>query len=508
MGRKKFFLRGLVSSYGLIGFNLLFTLISVPLALHYLSKSEFGIWALVVQLTGYLLLLDLGVSSSLARLLADHKDEKSNPEYASLFYSSFIVAALQAVLMILCGASLTVILPALANIPTELENEFRRLFLLQTVVYAFSLATRPLASPLFAHQRLDVSNLAGGLGLILNLVGLWWGFVAGWGLQSLVWGSALSTLPGLLLPFFVCQKYRYYPAWNRRRLIRFSDFKAVFRLGRDIFLLQLGMQLAAASQVIIVSRWMSVESAAVWSIATKIFTLAQLLGQRVMDASAGALTEMFVRHESAQLEKRFHHVVSLTAWISCVLGGGIALFNSAALSLWTSGKIFWGHENNLLLACLLLSTSVSRVHICIGGIVKDARGLRLVQVVEALVLILISGLLVPQFGFAGLLVASLLGNFGVSLLYGQKVAAMRLGLSFRQVFAWTQSAFACLGALVFLVGISYLWAGPGLHGPGGLFPWIASSLLFALFVGGSYLVCVPADLRKEFDSRFFRRSGI
>ena len=65
---------GLLSGYGLTLVNLLFTVVSVPLALHYLTKQEFGIWAIALQFASYLLLVDLGVSASVSRLLADHKD--------------------------------------------------------------------------------------------------------------------------------------------------------------------------------------------------------------------------------------------------------------------------------------------------------------------------------------------------------------------------------------------------------------------------------------------------
>ena len=75
--RTKRFLSGLVSSYLAIGVNVGFTIASVPLALHYLSREEFGIWALVTQISGYLMLLEFGMSGSVARFLADQDDAES-----------------------------------------------------------------------------------------------------------------------------------------------------------------------------------------------------------------------------------------------------------------------------------------------------------------------------------------------------------------------------------------------------------------------------------------------
>jgi O-antigen/teichoic acid export membrane protein len=75
MSRFKRFAHSLASGYLLLGTNVVFTLAHIPLALHYLSKSEFGLWALTTQITGYLLMLDLGMSGYLVRNLKDDKGE-------------------------------------------------------------------------------------------------------------------------------------------------------------------------------------------------------------------------------------------------------------------------------------------------------------------------------------------------------------------------------------------------------------------------------------------------
>ncbi|NBV87777.1 MAG: hypothetical protein EBS01_16240, partial [Verrucomicrobia bacterium] len=182
MVRKKYFLTGLASSYVLIGLNFLFTALSVPLALHYLGKEEFGVWALVIQFCNYLLLVDLGVSASVSRLLADHKESKESAEYSKIFYSSFLVSAAQGLGLLVLGGGVAWIAPSLAKIPADLRPTFSLVLLAQAGFTGLSLAFRALASPLWSHQRLDVSNLGNGLGLLMNFLGLWLGLGMGWGL--------------------------------------------------------------------------------------------------------------------------------------------------------------------------------------------------------------------------------------------------------------------------------------------------------------------------------------
>jgi O-antigen/teichoic acid export membrane protein len=51
--RSKRFASGVVTCYGAIFVNVFYTLLSVRLALHYLGKEQFGLWALALQVFGY-----------------------------------------------------------------------------------------------------------------------------------------------------------------------------------------------------------------------------------------------------------------------------------------------------------------------------------------------------------------------------------------------------------------------------------------------------------------------
>ena len=59
--------RMLGSGYLSLAAASVYVLVSVPLALRFLSLSEFGLWAIMVQVSGYLALVDMGMTNSTAR---------------------------------------------------------------------------------------------------------------------------------------------------------------------------------------------------------------------------------------------------------------------------------------------------------------------------------------------------------------------------------------------------------------------------------------------------------
>src|SRR5208337_3240341 len=142
MSRLKKFTHSLLSGYVSLGANIVYTLASVPLAFHYLGKAEFGLWALVTQIGGYITLIDLGMGGSVARILIDHKDDRYNGAYGSVIKTGVLVGAVQGGLIILAGTALSAVAGPLLHIPPEFQRDFLWLMIGQSVLLAFSFAGR------------------------------------------------------------------------------------------------------------------------------------------------------------------------------------------------------------------------------------------------------------------------------------------------------------------------------------------------------------------------------
>lgn len=490
MSRRQRMMVGLLSGYGLTLVNLLFTLVSIPLALHYLSKEEFGIWAIALQFASYLLLIDLGVSASISRLLADHKDSFPRKDYADVFYIACFLSWFQAGALAALGGVLAWLAPYLTAVDSEQRRLLASLIFFQSLCTAVSLGSRSFSSPLWAYQRMDLSNLSNALGLILGFGGLWFGFHSGWGAYALVGGNALALIPGILVPWVFCRRNDYYPPWPGCRALAWSRLPELLRFSRDIFFLQLGGQLASATQVVLVSRMLSVEAAAVWAVMTKFFVFAQQICNRIMDSSAAALTEMFVRADAERFRRRFTQVVELSAWASYLGALGIVAGNSAVVSLWTGNKISWPGQNDFFLGFLLLVSCAVRCHLSISGITKRTSGFRWIQTAEAVVMMSIALLGMRAYGFSAVLVATI---FAHTLVTGWFVLAANRRLLQLSVAALVPG-WPALASLYLVTS----WLLSRL--PAGLSPWqsLAGGLLVLLpSVGLSWFWGLSRETRNE-----------
>lgn len=436
MSRSKRFVAGLLSSYATIGVNILYTLASVPLALSYLDKEEFGLWALVTQISGYLMLLEFGMGGSVARSLSDHKDHIEDSMYGSILRTGGRVFAIQGVLVAVIGFALACFAPALLGLPGHLQQPFFVLMAVQALLCGLRLSLGALGSPLWCHQRLDLGNLASVTSILASFMVLWLGFHLEWNLYSLTASSITGSIINTVLSYIFCKLNGYYPPKEYRGKFDSFVYKKLLNYGGNLFVMNLGGQLASASQIIVISRIMGIESAATWSISTKIYTMAQQFVSRVLDSSVASMSEMIVRRETDKFHKRFRDLVSISAVLAVAAGACIALMNGPFIEIWTSGKVFWNPWNNLMLAMVLFATSITSFLTTLPAISKQIRGWKFICLADGIAFVSIAILIVPKLGFLGLLIATMVCKVGTIGTYGINHAANYFKITRIDIIGW------------------------------------------------------------------------
>jgi O-antigen/teichoic acid export membrane protein len=454
-GRAKRFTAGMLMGYTALVVNIAYTALSVPLALHYLGKEQFGLWALALQVSGYMGLLELGMSSAISRFLADHKDDVNGGMYGSLLLTSGIVFAIQGGMIAIAGAIFSFLAPNLFHIPSALASDFAWVLVIITSISGFSIATRVLAGPLWAFQRMDISNLIFIVTLVVGYGAMWLGFRAGYGIYSLAYAGIPTAIISPVLIYIICSRYGYYPArgfWGRPQVIH---FKKLFSFGKDVAIMSIGTQLVNASQVMILSRLAGLDAAATFSVGTKLYAMGQQLVGKVLDNSAPALTEIFISGDTVRFNERFWDVVSVTAFLATIVASGLMMGNQILISLWTSGVMHWSLGADVILAALLIVTTLSRLFVDIFTMVGDLSPVRYIYLLEGFIFILLAIPAVSHFGVTGVLAASLVARLSVTMLISGRLASSLLDSMWPLLYIMVNSVVITLVVLAAAVAINF-----------------------------------------------------
>lgn len=462
MARLRQFVHNVGSSYAALGAMVVYTFVSVPLALTFLSREAFGLWALLAQITGYLALIDAGMTGAATRLLIDCKDMPADGAYGRMVKTSFLVALVQASLILLVGFSLARQCPAILDIRPAYADIFIRLLWWQTAITAFAFVTRPLGQMLGAHQRLDIIYYSQILQMTTGLSLIWWFLVRGHGLYSFVFSSAISAGINSVYLFASCYFLRLFPRPGRSGAPSWAVFKEIFAYGKDLFLVAVGTQLIMASQVIIVTRSLGLEVAAVWAVGTRVLNLLLQVVWRISDSASVTLAEMIARGEGDRLRRRYSDIVTVSASLGGLAAVMLASSNALFVDIWTSHKIAWTSLNDVLLGIWMVPLVLIHVHCGFILLTKKIAFMRIVYFIEGCAFVIIS-LWVLRFGRLPLMITtSILCAFSFSGAYGTWRVAQYFKLPLREVaIDWVKpmvrvSLFAIPVAVLLHFGLAFL----------------------------------------------------
>jgi O-antigen/teichoic acid export membrane protein len=433
MSRFRRIIHGTASGYVSLITASIYSLASVPLALHYLSRERFALWALMATIWGYLSLIDFGMSGSVARLLIDHKDDRERGVYGSLIKTGWLVLAIQGLLIWSAGFVLAPVLSHLLAIPDSLRVEFISLMRWQISTLAFSFVMRIFSHILLAHQRIDLINYNEIIRLVAGYFMLWGFFHAGQGIFSLVWSQLIGAFAGVIAWWANCWWLRLFPpagAWGR---VSWDRFRELFGFGKSLFLVAVGTQLIVASQLMIITRRLGLETAALWAVGTRVFSLMSQIIWRVFDVSTPALAEMIVHGENRLLRERYRDLFILSVSFSGFCAVSFALCNSSFVAVWTG--FTWPRINDTLLGIWMIVLAIIHCH---NGFILNAKqvgAMPYVYLAEGLAYVVSAFVAARVWGLPGVIACSIACSIAFSCAYGVRRISGYFNLPVREV-AW------------------------------------------------------------------------
>ena len=495
MNRTRRFISGVASGYVSILCNIAYTAASIPLALHYLSKEEFGLWALAQQIAGYLLMLDLGVSFSLNRLIADQKQEVESAAYQDLLKNGALTFASLGLIMLALGGGFALLAPSLFSIGGSLGEHFSNTLLILTAVNSISFSTRIFAAPLWAFQRMDVANLLSSLSLVVNFAALWLCLKMNLGVYSLALSGALPCFIIPLLTYLFCKKNNFYPLYLFGGSFRFCYLKKLFGFSKDIFELSVGSHVLQASQIIILSRLCGLETAALFAVGTKLYAMITQLVYKIIESSAPGLTEIFISGNISLFRSRLEQLVSLTLFSGFVGALCFFSFNNQFVEIWTRKAFSWPQRNDIFLSFTILFTSFSRWLIGYFGILADYRSVRHLYFVEALAFVVTAVFLVPLFQIKGLLFASAACHAFITIPFSF--------VSFRKATGLSQSFRPFAISIILLSFYMFIQSSDYFNFLGIYEHFSLSCFLFLISLSFGYFYILPKEFIQRFSSKIF-----
>ncbi len=411
---------------GAIGFFL------SPFIVRHLGNSAYGVWVLLVSLTGYLGFLDLGIRGAVTRYVAKFHSERSH-EQSSYTVSSasglFIAAGMVAIAFSVLFAVFAV--PHF-RVPPAYSRTAQIVVVIAGANVAISLISGVFGGVLVGLQRFELYN-AIALGVtVLRVVAIVGALKGGKGLISLALIQLGSSLAEFLLGFTFARKL--YPEL-RLATSYFSrpHISLIFSFGFYSFLLLVSNYLIYYTDALVIGVFLPIGFVTFFAIAGNLIVYAkELVGgfSRTMTPLASKLEVESGRQglqETTLKAARFCSLAVLPIFVTFMIRG------HSFIGLWMGPAYadLSGHVLEVLSLPWFLGSSVAVITSVMLGISKH-KPIVPVALAEGIGNLVLSIILVRAIGVLGVAWGTAIPNLAVTLFFWPWYVRRTLGVPIRK----------------------------------------------------------------------------
>lgn len=268
--------RSVLSNWLGLSLNILIGFLMVPFVVHRLGDISYGIWALVLQITGYMGVVDVGVRSAVVRFVSRFYAKRNQLALNHLLSTTLMLYGAFAVLCLLGGVVLAAVLLPLLQIPASLLEEARITLLLATATLAVSFPLGTFPGILAGLSRWDLRNLVDIVTLFLRTGLIVIFLLAGYGLITLAVIHLVTSAAGYGLGVILVR--RLLPGLRLSwRLARQRMLRPVVGHSSYALLISLGNKISYEIDTVVIAAFLPIQHVTAYVIGFKLIQYLRLL---------------------------------------------------------------------------------------------------------------------------------------------------------------------------------------------------------------------------------------
>lgn len=305
----------LVATFILKGGGILINLLLVPLTIHYLNPTQYGIWVTLGSIVSWITFFNIGLGNGLRNKLAEAlavKDYQLARSYISTTYVSLTIIIGGIYLIFLLVNPLLNWMKIL-NAPPGLAIELSKLIFIVFTFFCLQIVLRLIIQILFADQRPAWDSLVNVLGNFIALVVIYILTLTTHG-SILYLGATMSVAPVLVFIgvsiFLFTGRYRQY--MPSIKYVDFRHFRDLIGLGARFFVMQISTVIILSTDNIIITQLFGPSMVTPYNVAFKYFSIITLVFVTILLSPYwSAYTDAYVKSDFNWIRKETKKLVKI-----------------------------------------------------------------------------------------------------------------------------------------------------------------------------------------------------
>jgi O-antigen/teichoic acid export membrane protein len=425
-------LKNIASTFLVKGASIVINLALIPLTIHYLSPSKYGVWLTLSSMLGWINFFDIGLGHGLRNKLAEsiaRKDFSRGKIYVSTAYFS-VTALMFCLFIIFLVINHFINWNTLLNIPAQVGENMQSLALILFSMFSIQFILQLINSILLSNQqpaRVSFINMISNL-FVLIAISLLVKFTR----QSLFHVAfAFSLVPVLVLTLmnFYYFKNNFREIAPSLKCFNWHALKDVLSLGLKFFIIQISVLIFFQTSNFLICRYFSPEYVTPYTVAFRYFGVITMLFSIVTAPYWSAYTEAYVQQDYIWMRKTVKQLFNM--WLILLFVSILMLvFSDFAYKLWVGDKIKVEFRLSLFMMIYSVAISFGNIYIMILNGVGKIKIQMLVNIIGMTLFIPLAYYLaiILHLGIIGIIISTIICS-----LYGPVIAPFEVNrLLFRE----------------------------------------------------------------------------
>lgn len=402
---------GVIYSYVLMVVEIFSAMLFTPFLIKMLGKSDYGVYQLVISVTSYLMLLDLGIGNAVIRYMAKFRannDMKKQEEFLGIATVYYVAIAL---ISVIAGIVFVIIFPtafAKGLTPEEIATG-RKLLIVTMFTTATTLGTSSFATTLIAYERFSFSKGLSIIATILKIVLSVGALLLGMSSLGVILVHFITNLvTRMAYVFFVLFKLKLKPKFSNPD---FSFIKETVSYSSFVLLQMIATQINAMTDSVLLGILAKGSSAiiAVYGVGAQIIQYFKTIGGHVNGVLMAGVVRLVEKGAGAkELQNEMVRIGRLLFMMLGLAFTAFAVNGRHFIMLWAGESYEQGYYVALAIMVPTMFTLVQSIGNQILWAMNKHRMQAVIQIISALINIVLTAFLISWKPLIGAVVGSVI----------------------------------------------------------------------------------------------------
>jgi O-antigen/teichoic acid export membrane protein len=341
------------SNYANMIISIVIAFVMSPVLVHKLGDVSYGIWALVISVTGYFSLLDLGMNRAIVRFVSMYEANDEKEELNFFFNTTLILYSLLGLISVF----LTLVVASFLGFFVDFGGqEFiaRIVVIVVGIDFAFTFPFGVMYAVLIAKQEHTVANRINIVNTVLRNLVLY---------AALIYYPTLVCVTIVYIFFNMTKNFRIYRQVRKscpyitysRQYFDRGRIAHIFTYSIHSFVVSVSSRVINFTDEIVVATFLKVSDVTFYSIATNLVTYFEKLVWAGASVFVPYISQLDARGEHEQVTRSFYCGSKYTLLFSLYIFACIYLLGGDFVGIWM------GKKYGEVVKPLLLVLSVAKV---------------------------------------------------------------------------------------------------------------------------------------------------